>query len=164
MIALLTILALAVLWYVWARGRRQAQSGHVYFLHAVKVYALTGDEDAKMAALAAGRLAAARQRALMLDFLNKRSSELLLETAEDNAGRNPLVVVDRLLHLKHEIAAQTAATDAAQPELTWLRDHNRAYLRALERGDAQVFVTRHPDLFATRSAAAASAARKDEPV
>ena len=82
MIAVLTILALAVLWYVWARGRRQAQSGHVYFLHAVKVYALTGDEDARMAALAAGRLASARQRALMLDFLNKCSSELDQEKAD----------------------------------------------------------------------------------
>lgn len=167
MAVILTLLIFATLLYLWAQGRRQTHKVHAYFLHAVKVYALAGEQDARMAALAAGWRASPRQRTLMLDFLSKRSSEVLLETAEDNAGRNPLLILDRLLQLKQEVAGQVTPTeasrDAAPPELEWLRDYNPAYLQALEHDDPQIFIARHPDLFVSKPAAAATA-KKDEPV
>ena len=87
-------------------------------------------------------------RSMMLDYLNKRTSELLLETAEQNAGQNPLVIVDRLLRLKQEMSLRDRARrPTAYPEKQWLQDHNQAYLHALGRGDPSVFVARHPDLF-----------------
>ena len=110
-----------------------------------------GEEDAKIAALAAGKVATPRQRTIMLDYLNNRTSALLLETEEDNAGQNPLLVVDRLVQLKTAITTQDAPNGDVTQEKQWLNDHNRAYLRALDRGDPTVFVAQHPDLFSTQT-------------
>ncbi len=166
-VLLVTLLTILVLFYVWSRGRGRAQSVPSYFFNAVKVYALLGEEDAKVAARAAGKLATPRQRAMMLDYLNKRTSELLLETAEQNAGQNPLVVVDRLLQLKQEMSLQAEPADERAldliPEKQWLQDHNQAYLHALGRGDPSVFVVQHPDLFSSQTTKPATA-KNDEAV
>ncbi len=154
-VILVTTLTILALFYVWSQGRGQTHSVHSYFFNAVKVYALLGEEDAKIAARAAGKVATPRQRTMMLDYLNKRTSELLLETEEENAGQNPLVIVDRLLQLKQEMSLQGEPTDerAADiiPEKQWLNDHNQAYLQALSRGDPSVFVAQHPDLFSSHT-------------
>ena len=166
-VMLVTLLALFVLFYIWSCGHGQTNSVHSYFFNAVKVYALLGEEDAKIAALAAGRIATPRQRTLMLDYLNKRTSELLLETEEDNAGQNPLAIVDRLLQLKQEISQQEDPADETTngdiPEKQWLNDHNQAYLQALDRGDPNVFVAQHPDLFSSQPNKPITA-KKDEAV
>ncbi len=153
-VLLVTLLALLVLFFVWSRGHGRAQSVPSYFFHAVKVYALLGEEDAQVAARAAGKIATPRQRTIMLDYLNRRTSELLLETAEQNAGQNPLVIVERLLQLKQEMSLEDEPTDEPAPdpipEKQWLHDHNQAYLRALGRGDPSVFIAQHPDLFSAQ--------------
>ncbi len=150
-VILTTILAVLAVYFVWYRGSGQAHSVHSYFFNAVKVYALLGEEDAKIAALAAGKVATPRQRTIMLDYLNNRTSALLLETEEDNAGQNPLLVVDRLLQLKTAITTQDDPNADVTQEKQWLNDHNQAYLRALDRGDPTVFVAQHPNLFATHT-------------
>ncbi len=163
---LVTLLAILFL-LVWSRGREQTHSVPSYFFNAVKVYALLGEEDAKVAARAAGKIATPRQRAMMLDYLNRRTSELLLETAEQNAGQNPLVIVERLLQLKQEMNFQAEPTDERAPDLIpeeqWLHDHNQAYLRALGRGDPSVFVAQHPDLFSSQTSKPVTA-KNDEAV
>lgn len=166
-VLLVTLLAILVLFSVWSRGREQAHSVPSYFFNAVKVYALLGEEDAKVAARAAGKIATPRQRTMMLDYLNRRTSELLLETEEQNAGQNPLVVVERLLQLKQEMNLQAEPTDERAPDLIpeeqWLYDHNQAYLRALGRGDPSVFVAQHPDLFSSQTSKPVTA-KNDEAV
>ena len=162
-VLLVTLLAILVLFYVWSRGRGRAQSVPSYFFNAVKVYALLGEEDAKVAARAAGKMATPRQRAMMLDYLNKRTSDLLLETAEQNAGQNPLMIVERLLQLKQEMSLQDERAPDLIPEKQWLQDHNQAYLRALGRGDPSVFVDQHPDLFSSQTTKPATA-KNDEAV
>ena len=151
LVTLTIIFAVLAVYFVWYRGNGQAHSVHSYFFNAVKVYALLGEEDAKIAALAAGKVATPRQRTIMLDYLNSRTSASLLETEEDNAGQNPLLVVDRLLQLKTAITAQDDPTGDVTQEKQWLNDHNQAYLHALDRGDPTVFVTQHPDLFSTQT-------------
>jgi len=150
-VMLTTALAVLAIYAVWYRGRGQTHSVPSYFFNAVKVYALLGEEDAKIAALAAGKVATPRQRTIMLDYLNNRTSALLLETEEDNAGQNPLQVVDRLLQLKTAITTQDDPNADVSQEKQWLNDHNQAYLRGLDRGDPTVFVAQHPDLFSTRT-------------
>ncbi len=166
-VLLVTLLAILALFYVWSRGREQTHSVPSYFFNAVKVYALLGEEDAKVAARAASKIATPRQRTIMLDYLNRRTSELLLETAEQNAGQNPLVIVERLLQLKQEISLQDEPTDERAPdpipEKQWLRDHNQAYLRALGRGDPSVFIAQHPDLFSSQTTKPVTA-KNDEAV
>ena len=151
LVMLTTALAVLAIYFVWYRGRGQTHSVPSYFFNAVKVYALLGEEDAKIAALAAGKVATPRQRTIMLDYLNNRTSALLLETEEDNAGQNPLLVVDRLLQLKTAITSQDDPNADVSQEKQWLNDHNQAYLRGLDRGDPTVFVAQHPDLFSTRT-------------
>lgn len=151
LVMLTTALAVLAVYFVWYRGRGQTHSVPSYFFNAVKVYALLGEEDAKIAALAAGKVATPRQRTIMLDYLNNRTSALLLETEEDNAGQNPLLVVDRLLQLKTAITSQDDLNADVSQEKQWLNDHNQAYLRGLDRGDPTVFVAQHPDLFSTRT-------------
>ncbi len=150
-VMLTTALAVLAIYVVWYRGRGQTHSVPSYFFNAIKVYALLGEEDAKIAALAAGKVATPRQRTIMLDYLNNRTSALLLETEEDNAGQNPLLVVDRLLQLKTAITSQDDPNADVSQEKQWLNDHNQAYLRGLDRGDPTVFVAQHPDLFSTRT-------------
>ncbi len=166
-VLLVTLLAILVLFYVWSRGHGQTHSVPSYFFNAVKVYALLGEEDAKVAARAAGKMATPRQRTMMLDYLNKRTSDLLLETAEQNAGQNPLVIVERLLKLKQEMSFQDEPSDEQTPDLIpekqWLQDHNQAYLRALGQGDPSVFVVQHPDLFSSQTTKPATA-KNDEAV
>ena len=163
-VLLVILLAILVLFYVWSRGRGRAQSVPSYFFNAVKVYALLGEEDAKVAARAAGKMATPRQRAMMLDYLNKRTSDLLLETAEQNAGQNPLMIVERLLQLKQEMSLQDERAPDLIPEKQWLQDHNQAYLRALGRGDPSVFVDQHPDLFSSQTTKPATAKNNNEAV
>ena len=151
LVTLAIIFAVLAVYFVWYQGSGQAHSVHSYFFNAVKVYALLGEEDAKIAALAAGKVATPRQRTIMLDYLNSRTSGLLLETEEDNAGQNPLLVVDRLLQLKTAITTQHDPTGDVTQEKQWLNDHNQAYLHALDRGDATVFVAQHPNLFSTQT-------------
>lgn len=166
-VLLLTLLVILFLFYVWSRGREQTHGVPSYFFNAVKVYALLGEEDAKVAARAAGKIATPRQQTMMLDYLNRRTSELLLETAEQNAGQNPLVIVERLLQLKQEMSLQAEPTDEQAsdliPEKQWLHDHNQAYLHALGRGDPSVFVSQHPDLFSSQTSKPVTA-KNDEAV
>ena len=54
-VLLVTLLAILVLFSVWSRGREPAHSVPSYFFNAVKVYALLGEEDAKVAARAPPR-------------------------------------------------------------------------------------------------------------
>jgi hypothetical protein len=151
LVMLTTALAVLAVYFVWYRGHGQTHSVPSYFFNAVKVYALLGEEDAKIAALAAGKVATPRQRTIMLDYLNNRTSALLLETEEDNVGQNPLLVVDRLLQLKTAITTQDDPNADVSQEKQWLNDHNQAYLRGLDRGDPTVFVAQHPDLFSTQT-------------
>ncbi len=142
------VLAISVVFVVsWRKGRIANTNRNAYFFNAVKVHALLGREDAKVAALAAAKAASQVERVALLDYLNRRASDLLLDSKAEPATPNPMVVVERLLRLKDEI--ETRSTPSADPiqEEAWLSDHNREYLHALHRADPTVFVRQHPDLF-----------------
>ena len=151
----LICLAILLLWLFRRKDSSGPKSLHSYFVHAVKVYALLGEQEAKTAALAASNIATTREQKHMLDYLNKRASELLLETGDTNVAGNRLTTVERLVKLEEEVRVQNAneiqpAIAMAHKDLDTTVENGgpyQAYLDALERTDHTIFIQQHPDLF-----------------
>jgi len=156
--SLLVCLAVLLLWFFRPKDHSGSKTLHSYFVHAVKVYALVGEQEAKTVALAASDIATNRERKQMLDYLNKRASELLLGAGDTDGGGNRLSTVERLVQLEEEVRARntnetrpTTTTAHEDPESTLESDGPyQAYLDALERNDHTVFIQRHPDLFGAK--------------
>ncbi len=157
----LICLAALLLWLLRPKDSGGSKTLHSYFVHAVKVYALVGEQEAKTVALAASNIATNRERKQMLDYLNKRASELLLgagDTDGGGGGGNRLTTVERLVQLEEEVRAQN--TNETRPTTTAAREGlestlkndgpYQAYLDALERTDHTVFIQQHPDLFGAK--------------
>lgn len=126
------------------RAHLHANRINDYFCNAVMVYAWLGDQDAKLAALAAAKVAAGKQRASMLEYLNGMAADLVqympLSGTSEQLGA-------RLRELEREIKAKDWDLADIREEKGRLLNRNPEYLTALDKADPDVFIRRHPDLF-----------------
>ena len=101
-------------------------------------------KDAKIAAIAAAKVAAKKQRESMLNYLSGMSSDFDRDFPDDPVMKRHS---KRLLSLKEEIAAKNwTITDSAE-EKDRLSEINPDYLNALNKADAKIFVRQYPDFF-----------------
>ena len=126
----------AVLGYA-AYRYRQILNVTAFFIKAATVYVLVEEEDARLAAMAAGKGAKENDRAHMRQFLGTLSDSFAVQK-RSMWNRQ----IERSNHLMNELGnASTAESLEAREQL---RRRNEAYLRALKSGDAAVFVRRYP--------------------
>lgn len=110
-----------------------------YFRNAVMVYALSGEEAAREAALTAAKVAAHQQRASMVAYLRG----MALDWRRDAAGNIP----DKLEGLAKDITAKDWSVADIREAKRALGKLSPEYLTALNGFDSQVFERRWPVLF-----------------
>lgn len=130
--------------FVFIRMKRHAQRINDYFCNAVRVYYLLGDEETKIAALAAAKVAAGRQRGVLLYYLEGLISDFSKSLPEMPEMHE---VINRLSKLKEEIAAKDWTMKDIIQEKQKLQKLNPSYLKALEKGDSNIFVRNFSNLF-----------------
>jgi ribonuclease HII len=138
-IALVCIVAVVLIW-----AKRQASGVNDYFCNAVKVWIFMIKEDAKIAAIAAAKVAGEKQRESMLNYLSGMASDLERGFPDDPVMRRHS---RRLLSLREEIAAKNWTMLDAAEEKNRLFEINPDYLKALNKADAKIFVRQYPDFF-----------------
>jgi hypothetical protein len=115
-----------------------------YFANAVRVYILTGEENAQCAASAAAKVAGRKQRKSMTDYLYGMAGDFLDSYPQKDDGK---LVAMRLLSLKEEIEEKDWDLEDIKEEKAKLFKVDPEYCLALDRADPNVFVRRHPKLF-----------------
>ena len=141
-IAIVIVCITAVVVLIWAK--RQASGVNDYFCNAVKVWIFMIKEDAKIAAIAAAKVAGEKQRESMLNYLSGMASDLDNNFPDDPVMRRHS---GRLLSLKKEIEARNWTTMDAAEEKDRLYEINPDYLKALNKADAKIFVRQYPEFF-----------------
>lgn len=140
--ALLFILASAGVLTYAAFRYKQILSVTSYFIKAATVYILIGEEDARLAAMAAGKGATAKDRERMNDFLRTLSNSFKGQKSKRWSKQ-----VERAAYLAKELETGGAMSQEAFEAREALRLRNDVYARALKSGDAGVFLRRYPQLF-----------------
>ena len=116
-----------------------------YFVNAVRVYIWLGEKEAKVAAIAAAKVAAKEQRNTMLKYLEVIASDINKELTDDHEEGTRLS--NMLISLRDEIAERNWTIDDIVEEKNRLADCSQGYLDALNNADASVFVRIHPAIF-----------------
>ena len=144
LIILLLLVAGAAVAIILIKMLRHSQRINGYFTNAVRVYLWMEEEDAKIAALAASKVAAGKQRGSMLNHLDTLTSD---STKLLHAVPELQRLISKLSELQVEITAKDWTIKDIVQEKQRLMDYNPSYLSALEKADANVFVRKYPDLF-----------------
>jgi len=129
------VIALLIWWM-------QRGSGAIndYFVNAVTVYALGEEEVAHVAALTAATVAAGKQRASMLAFLQGMAGDCSKFPNGDQ-------IRSRLLALAQEIGQKENDLQTITDQKQQLGNVSKELLAALERFDASIFKNRWPQFF-----------------
>ena len=140
--AFLFVLASAAVLMYAAYRYKQILSVTAYFIKAATVYILVGEEDARLAAVAAGKGATLKDRNRMKEFIATLSNSF-----RGQKGNRWVKQIERAGYLTKELDKGGALSQEAFEAREALRLRNEVYLRALKSGDAGVFLRRYPQLF-----------------
>jgi len=146
-ISLFIIGTIGVLAFLRVRYR-QIIRGNSFFTKAATVFVLVGEDDAKLAAVAAGMGASKKDREHMHAFLTT-----LTDSFQAHRG-GWLRQIERATALTQGISGGSALSMGTFEVRDALRRANEEYSKALRIGDADVFVRRYPQLFGSEAAAA----------
>jgi len=143
-ISVLVVLIAAVL----LRMKSQAKRINDYFCNAVKVYAFTGGQDARIAVVAAAKVAAAAQRNSMVAYLRGMASDLK-QMSETEPEFRPLTdqFVEAAAQLEKDIFLKDWTISDIREQKKELRKANPDYFNALNKADPSVFARKLPHLF-----------------
>lgn len=141
-----TLLGLFAIYII--RRKSHAKRISDYFSNAVRVYALTNDEDARVAILTAARVAAKKQRGSMIKYLQNMASEIQ-KMSKNDLKLKPLV--GKFIESSIELAEEISTSESTINDIIKLKEKlgkvNSEYLAALEKADPTIFAQKHPRLF-----------------
>ncbi|MBA3071352.1 MAG: hypothetical protein FP829_04195 [Nitrospirae bacterium] len=143
-ISILVVLIAAVL----LRMKSQAKRINGYFRNAVRVYVFTGDQDARIAAVAAAKVAAAVQRKSMVAYLHDMSSDLKKKSESEPEFK---ILADKFIEaasqLEKDISLKDWTISDIREQKEKLGQLNPEYLNALNKADPSVFARKLSHLF-----------------
>lgn len=143
-ISVLVVLIAAVL----LRMKSQAKRINDYFCNALRVYAFTGGQDARIAAVAAAKVAAAAQRNSMVAYLRGMASDLKQMSESEPEFR---LLADQFgeaaAQLEKDISVNVWTISDIREQKEELGKANPDYLKALNKADPSVFARKSPHLF-----------------
>ena len=121
---------------------------NAYFCTAVRVYALTDEEDVRIAILTAAKAAAKKQRESMVKYLQKMASDIKNMTEIDSKVKPH---TDKFAESSIELAKEILSTEWTPSDINKQKEElgniNSEYLDALEKADPTIFSKKHPQLF-----------------
>ncbi len=143
-ISVLVVLIAAVL----LRMKSQAKRINDYFCNAVRVYAFTAGQDARIAAVAAAKVAAAAQRNSMVTYLRGMVLDLKQMSESEPEFRSLAdQFVEAAAQLEKDISVKDWAISDIREQKEELGKANLDYLNALNKADPSVFARKLPHLF-----------------
>ena len=130
------------------RGKSRAKRINQYFSNAVRVYALTKDEDARVAIITAAKVAPKTQRGSMIKSLQRIASDINKMSENDsNLKTHTDKFVKSSIKLAEEISLQEWTLGEINKQKEELGSINSEYLVALDKADPTIFAKKHPQLF-----------------
>jgi len=130
------------------RGKSQAKRINDYFCNAVRVYALTNEEDARIAILTAAKVAAKKQRGSMVKYLQSMASDMEKVSKEKAEIKSHVdTFIKSSTDLVEEISLREWSISDIINQKKELENINPQYLIALEKADPRIFAQKHPELF-----------------
>lgn len=132
--------------YVLRRMSRHGGRITKYFENAVTVYIWLGEEDARIAAITAAKVAAKKQRKAMAGYL-----KLHAELSEISNIPEAQESIRALRELIDGIEAKEWSVQDTMKAKDQLEAYNPEYLKALNRADDGVFSRKYPQLFGAKN-------------
>ena len=130
------------------RGKSKAKKINDYFCNAVRIYALTEEEDARIAILTAAKVAAKKQRDSMVRYLQSMASDMEKVSKEKTEITSH---VDKFIKSSTDLVKEISSREWSISDIInqkkELGNINPQYLIALEKADPTIFAQKHPELF-----------------
>jgi len=141
--------ALLVLSAVYVfRRKSHAKRINAYFCRAVRLYALTDEEDARIAIVTAAKVAAKTQRGSMVKYLQSMASDIKNMSQNDSKLKpHTDKFVESSIELAEEISSREWTINDIIKQKEELGNINSEYLVALDNTDPTIFAKKHPQLF-----------------
>lgn len=123
-----------------------------YFINAIRAYFISGGKSELIAAFASAKTCGKRDRILCIGYLNDMADEYLkeAENAKDNNDEKKLdtftQIYGHLMSFKDMIEEKDWTIRDSVEEKNNLGSIDPEYLKALKKGDYDVFVRRYPEL------------------
>jgi hypothetical protein len=121
---------------------------NAYFCAAVRIYALTDEEDARIAIVTAAKAATKKQRVSMVEYLQSMASDIKnMSEIDPKVKPHTDKFVESSIELAEEISSREWAIGDINKQKEELGNINLEYLVALDKADPSIFAKRHPQLF-----------------
>ena len=133
--------------YIFRKKSREKQI-NAYFCRAVRLYALTNEEDARIAIVTAAKVAAKKQRGSMVKYLQSMASDIK-NMSEIDLKVKPHTdkFVESSIELAEEISSREWTTSDIIKQKEELGNINSEYLVALDKADPTIFAHKYPQFF-----------------
>jgi hypothetical protein len=133
--------------YLYRKKSREKRM-NAYFCRAVRLYALTNEEDARIAIVTAAKVATKKQRVSMVKYLQSMASDIKNMTEIDSKVKpHTDKFVESSIELAQEISSREWTIDDINKQKEELGNINSEYLVALDKADPTIFAIKHPQLF-----------------
>ena len=130
------------------RKKSHAKRINAYFCNAVRAYALTNEEDARIAIVTAAKVAAKTQRGSMVKYLQSMASDIKNMSQNDSKLKpHTDKFVESSIELAEEISSREWTISDIIKQKEELGNINSEYLVALDNTDPTIFAKKHPQLF-----------------
>jgi len=133
--------------YLYRKKTREKRI-NAYFCTAVRLYALTDEEDARIAILTAAKAAAKKQRGSMVKYLQSMASDIKnMSEIDSKVKPHTDKFAESSIELAEEILSRERTISDINKQKEELGNINSEYLVALDKADPTIFTKKHPQLF-----------------
>jgi hypothetical protein len=133
--------------YLYRKKTREKRI-NAYFCTAVRVYALTDEEDARVAILTAAKLSAKTQRGSMVKYLQSMASDIKnMSEIDSKVKPHTDKFAESSIELAEAISSREWTISDINKQKEELGNINSEYLVALDKADPSIFSKKYPQLF-----------------
>ena len=145
----LTGAALLVLLGVYMYRKKSLEKRmNAYFCAAVRFYALTDEEDARIAIVTAAKAATKKQRVSMVEYLKSMALDIKnMSEIDPKVKPHTDKFIESSIELAEKISSREWTISDINKQKEELGNINLEYLVALDKADPSIFAKRHPQLF-----------------
>jgi len=139
---------LVLLGVYFYRKKTREKRINAYFCTAVRVYALTDEEDARVAILTAAKVSAKTQRGSMVKYLQSMASNIKnMSEIDSKVKPHTDKFAESSIELAEAISSGEWTISDINKQKEELGNINSEYLVALDKADPSIFSKKHPQLF-----------------
>ena len=139
---------LVLLGVYFYRKKTREKRINAYFCTAVRVYALTDEEDARVAILTAAKVSAKTLRGSMVKYLQSMASDIKnMSEIDSKVKPHTDKFAESSIELAEAISSEEWTISDINKQKEELGNINSEYLVALDKADPSIFSKKHPQLF-----------------